>query len=267
MANNVLVLGGTGLVGGYLAKALSDSHNVYAPTRQQLNLQDTHAVLELFNNKDFDIVINCAGSTDADMANYDPAVTNTNLGIFANLYAARKQFGRLLNFGSGAEFDRRVNITSAREEDIFLRQPVDHYGQSKNFAARMCFDTDNFYTLRLFGVFGPTEPDRRLLKRVLAKEDMVLEDKYFDYFYIEDILPVVLHYINSDPKFKDLNLVYPEKTLLSYFVKQFCDIHSLPDNHITVSKTTRSNYTGSSVRIEELNLPMLGVKEGIRRYQ
>jgi UDP-glucose 4-epimerase len=267
MANNVLLLGGTGLVGGYLSQALSDHCNVYAPTRQQLNLQDTHSVLQLFNQKDFDIVINCAGSTNSDMVNYDPEVTNTNLGIFANLYAARNRFGRLINFGSGAEFDRRMNITSAREEDIFIRQPVDHYGQSKNFSARLCFDTENFYTLRLFGVFGPSEPSRRLLKRIIAKEPTEVEDKYFDYYYIEDILPVVLYYINNTPKFKDLNLVYPEKTLLSYFVKQFCDIHKLNSDHITISTTTRLNYTGSSVRIEELNLPLLGVKEGLRRYQ
>lgn len=267
MASNILLLGSTGLVGGYLSKVLPDYCNVYAPTRQQLNLQDTHSVLELFNQKNFDVVINCAGSTDSDMINYNPEVINTNLGIFTNLYAARNRFGRLINFGSGAEFDRRMNITSAREEDIFIRQPVDHYGQSKNFAARLCVNTNNFYTLRLFGVFGSTEPDRRLLKRILAKEPLELEDKYFDYYYIEDILPVVLYYINSTPKFKDLNLVYPEKNLLSYFVKQFCDTHSVTDEHVTISQTTKLNYTGSATRITELNLPIIGVDEGIRRYQ
>ena len=267
MASNILLLGATGLVGGYLANTLPDSYNVYAPIRSQLDLLDTHAVLELFNKKQFDVVINCAGNTNSDMLVHDPVVVNHNLGIFANLYAARSQYGRLINFGSGAEFDRSANINQAREEDIFLRQPLDHYGQSKNFAARLAFDTENFYTLRLFGVFGSQEPPRRLLKRILSKQPVSIQDKYFDYYYIEDILPVVLHYINNKPKFKDLNLVYPEKTLLSYFVKQFCEMYSLSDQHVSVADSMGFNYTGSSTRLQELHLPMLGINEGLRRYQ
>lgn len=267
MASNVLLLGGTGLVGGYLSRILQEYYNVYAPTRQQLNLQDTNSVLELFNQKDYDIVINCAGSTNSNLENYNAEVTNINLGIFTNLYAARNRFGKLINFGSGAEFDRRTSITSAVEEDIFVKQPVDHYGQSKNFAARICFNTENFYTLRLFGVFGATEPGHRLLKRIIANDTVELEDKYFDYYYIEDILPVVLYYINNTPKFKDLNLVYSNKILLSDFVKQFCDQYQLTQDHIFIPRTTQLNYTGSSNKIEQLNLPMLGIKEGIRRYQ
>jgi nucleoside-diphosphate-sugar epimerase len=85
---------------------------------------------------------------------------------------------------------------------LLQRTPVDHYGMSKNIISRRIFESDNCYTLRLFGVFGSNEPKHRLLKRVLSGEAIELEDKYFDYYYIEDILPVVRNYIDKKPKFK-----------------------------------------------------------------
>jgi GDP-L-fucose synthase len=201
------------------------------------------------------------------MLPFDPAAANANLKMFANLYAARGCFGRLIQFGSGAEFDRSRHIFNAREEDLFLSAPIDHYGMSKNICSRIAFDTDNFYTLRLFGVFHHSEPAKRLLPRVLSKEPTVLEDKYFDYIYLEDILPVIEYYIEqATPKFKDINLVYPEKTLLSYFVQKFCDVNKIDDSHVTISAVPGLNYTGSSVRIQELNLPMLGMEQGFERY-
>jgi hypothetical protein len=102
----------------------------------------------------------------------------------------------------------------------------------------------------------------------LSGDPVILEDKYFDYYYIEDLLPVVQYYIDSKkPKYKDLNVVYPTKTLLSYFVKQFCQEHKLDGKNVKLSSTSGLNYTGSSVRIEELNLKLVGYETGLERYK
>ena len=268
MASKILVLGGSGLVGGYLKDALCNDYEVYAPTSLELNLLDKDSVNYFFRNNYFDVVVNCAANTNSQMAPFDDRAYKDNISMFSNVWLERDHYGRLLNFGSGAEFDRSKGIFNAKEEMLFLRGPLDHYGMSKNAIARVVFDTDKCYTLRLFGVFGPQEPEYRLLQKVKSGELVALEDKYFDYFYIEDILPVVQYYIDSEkPKFKDLNLVYPTKTLLSYFVKQFCLLHDLDGTNVKMSPVHGLNYTGSSVRIDDLKLKLLGYKRGLERYK
>lgn len=267
MESKVLILGANGLVGKSLVRAFVNDYEIHAPTRQELDLLDTSSVIEYFNKTKFDVVINCAANTNSRMKPFDAEVLKTNIGIFTNLYAVRDSFGKLINFGSGAEFDRADSIFNAKERNLFLKLPMDHYGMSKNAISRICFDTDNFYTLRLFGVFGPDEAETRLLKVIKNKKEVTLSDKYFDYFYVEDIAPVVRYYINTDkPLYKDLNVVYPTKQLLSYFVKQYCDIHQLFNVKVDIDKEPGLNYTGDSTRLDSLELPLLGIKEGLKRY-
>lgn len=268
MESKILLLGGSGLVGSFLKGALCDDYAVYAPTSLDLDLLDADAVKYFFRNNYFDVVINCAANTNSQMTPFNDQAFKDNISMFNHVWLEREHYGRLINFGSGAEFDRSRGIFNASEEQLFASTPYDHYGMSKNTISRAIFDTDNFYTLRLFGVFGPQEPEYRLLQKVKSGESVVLEDKYFDYFYIEDILPVVHYYIETEkPKFKDINLVYPTKTLLSYFVKQFCQIHNLDRKNIKLSATHGLNYTGNSKRLEELELTLAGYKQGLERYK
>lgn len=268
MESKVLLLGGSGTVGSYLKKKLCKDYELYAPTSKELDLLDNTAVKHFFRNNYFDVVINCAGNTNSQMTPFDDQAFKDNVTMFNNVWVETDHYGRLINFGSGGEFDRSQNIFDAKEEMLFLRDPTDHYGMSKNIISRAVFETDNCYTLRLFGVFGANEPKHRLLKRVLSGDPVILEDKYFDYYYIEDLLPVVQYYIDSKkPKYKDLNVVYPTKTLLSYFVKQFCHEHKLDGKNVKLSSTSGLNYTGSSVRIEELNLKLVGYETGLERYK
>lgn len=265
MASKVLLLGGTGTVGSFLKQTLPDYYSVSAPTRQELNLLDCYAVNNYLRTNNFDVVINCAANTNSSMETFDARAAETNLSMFTGLLLSKNHYGRLINFGSGAEFDRRKDITDVLEDELFLNNPIDHYGMSKNICSRVAYSTENFYTLRLFGVFGPTEPNYRLLKRINTKQPIVLHDKYFDYYYVNDILPVVRYYIDQQPEFKDINLVYEEKYLLSNFVKLYQEIHNLNDN-ITISKTKDFNYTGNGSKLASLNLPLLGITHGLKNY-
>jgi hypothetical protein len=131
----------------------------------------------------------------------------------------------------------------------------------------LALDQTNFYTLRLFGVFHRTEKSRRLLPKVLSKELIALEDRYFDYFYLEDLLPIVEYYIQTEnPKYKDLNVVYNEKVLLSNFVKSFCQIHNIDNSHITIGHRSKLDYTGSGEKLKNLSLPLKGMTYGLQKY-
>ena len=194
-------------------------------------------------------------------------VARDNLVSFTNLFACRQHIGKVIHFCSGAAYDRSRSLDNIVEEELLSSYPIDAYGLSKNISAKLSLDQTNFYTLRLFGVFHKTEKERRLLPKVLSKEPMVLEDRYFDYFYLEDLLPVVEYYIQAEtPKYKDLNVVYDEKILLSNFVKGFCQIHNIDDSHVTIGHRSELDYTGSGQKLKNLSLPLKGIVYGLQKY-
>jgi GDP-L-fucose synthase len=263
----IAILGGRGVVGGFLTPSLSSNHEVTPITRDTFDLSDYHAMSDHFNKNPYDVVINTAINPDSQMTASTQVATD-NLTIFTNMYACRNSFGRVLQFCSGAEFDRRQSLDSTTEDSLFTHKPIDPYGLSKNACAKISYTTENFYNIRLFGVFYPTEAARRLLPKILLNHQVHLEDKYFDYLYLEDLLPVVEYYIdNTTPRFKDINVVYPEKTLLSDFVKTFCKLHDLSGDNITYGERSELNYTGDSTRFDSLDLQRLGSIVGMKKYR
>ena len=262
----IAILGARGTVGGFLYSSLSQKYAVTGITRDQLDLMDATAVDNYFAHNPFDVVFNAAINPDSRVI-ADVKVAQDNFTLFTNLYRVRHMFGRVIHFGSGAEFDQTRPISNVHEENLFGIMPTDPYGMSKNVTSRIAYTTDNWYTLRLFGVFYPTELPRRLLPKILSNQPVTLTDKYFDYLYLEDLLPVAEAYINNTPVHKDMNLVYPTKILLSDFVKRFCDYHLLSGDNITYGEFSDLSYTGNGDKWQSLNMPQLGIDMGMIKYK
>ena len=262
----IAVLGARGTVGGFLYNSLKTHYNVTGVTRDELDLTNAQAVCNYFSNNPFDVVFNAAINPDSRVI-ADIQVAQDNFALFTNLYAVRNMFGRVIHFASGAEFDQHRPIVNAREEDLFNIMPADSYGMSKNVTSRIAYTTDNWYTLRIFGTFHPTELPRRLLPRILSNAHVTVTDKYFDYLNLEDLLPVAEAYINNTPQHKDINLVYPEKILLSEFVKRFCSHHSLSGNNITYGDFSELSYTGNGDKWASLNMRLEGIDMGMLKYK
>jgi hypothetical protein len=65
---------------------------------------------------------------------------------------------------------------------------------------RLANNIDGFFNLKLFGVFDENELNTRFIKsnllRYINRENMVIhKNKFMDFFYIEDLVKVVKHYI------------------------------------------------------------------------
>jgi len=262
----IAVLGARGTVGGFLYNALRDRYSVTGITRTELDLTDAEAVRDYFGENAFDVVFNAAINPDSRVI-ADVKVAQDNFTLFTNLYEVRNMFGRVVHFASGAEFDQRIPISNAREEDLFRIMPSDPYGMSKNVTSRIAYSTDDWYTLRLFGVFHPTELPRRLLPKILSNQPVTITDKYFDYLNLEDLLPIAEAYINDTPVFKDMNVVYPDKMLLSEFVKRFCSYHSLSGDNITYGDYSELSYTGNGDKWASLYMPLQGIDTGLKKYK
>jgi GDP-L-fucose synthase len=260
----IAVLGSNGFVGSSLTKHLSNGHLVIPVTRKNLNLLDPIEVRGFLNKNKFDVVINAAATMQGDTLLDD---TRNNLGLFMNFYNNADMFGKFINLGSGAEFDRSTNIDCASENTIFDVLPNDCYGFGQNMKSRISYQTNNFYTIRIFNCFGKNEIATRIFPRFIKNPNdfQITNDRYFDYFSIWDLFNVVDHCIENTWTIKDVNAVYTEKFKISDVLEKFCRLNNLESNFSVVS-TSMNNYTGSGDLLASLDLNLKGLDFGLKTY-
>ena len=129
----------------------------------------------------------------------------------------------------------------------------------------MCADTENFYTLRIFGNVHYTEKDFRFFKKLSTSTNFVInEDRKFDYFNLEDILAVANFVIDESPSIRDVNLVYKDKLLLTEQVSLFCDVNKISPE--VVVNSTGYHLTGNPDNLLSFNLPLQGLVKGFEKY-
>jgi nucleoside-diphosphate-sugar epimerase len=259
----IAVLGSRGFVGRNIASHLGMSHDVTGVTRDTINMLDPIAVKKFLEDNLFDVIINCAAVMTNDETLHD---ARNNLGMFMNFYNNGELFGKFINTASGAEFDRTMNIDMMLESAIFNRMPSDSYGWGQNIKSRLCVDKDNFYNIRIFNCFGYGELDSRIFPRLIRQKQMeITNDRYFDYFSIQDLCKVVEHCIDNDWPIKDVNAVYPDKHKISQVLSLFCKVKNLQPNLKIVSEGL-NNYTGSGLSLQTLGIKLDGLEKGIRDY-
>lgn len=261
----IAVLGSNGFIGSSITKYLSKNNTVVPVTRQTLNLLNQIEVRNFLKSNYFDVVINAA----AIMTNSnDIQDTRNNLGIFMNFHTCSSLFGKFINTGSGAEFDRTLNIEYAKEYDIFDVIPQDSYGFGQNIKSRLCYEKRNFYTLRIFNCFGLGEPSTRLFPRLLSSVGKfnITNDRYFDYFSIQDLLKVIDNLIDNDLNTTDINCVYNKKYKISEVAKKFIDFHNL-NIELNIESHSQNNYTGDGLKLEMLGLNLIGLDNGLKLYK
>jgi nucleoside-diphosphate-sugar epimerase len=261
----IAIVGSNGFVGRSLGSFLSNDYNVYPITSQSINLLDSKQTQDFLQKHKFDVIINAAARMS------DPASINdtyNNLGLFMNLYNNRNWFGKMINLASGAEFDRSIDINNVTEEEIFNRMPNDSYGFGQNVKSRLCYDTKNFYTLRIFNCFGSGELSSRLFPKFLSCTDTftITNDRYFDFFSIQDLCTVVEHFATaSSIPYKDINCVYQNKLLISETILKFAEIKNIT-TPIEITSSIDKNYTGSGQKLAKLNIKLDGLENGFKNY-
>lgn len=265
----ILITGAGGFLGSLLAKNLAH-YDVHALTRQQLNLTDASAVADHFSTAKYDVILHCGAAGRNTPAVEDWNIVSSNLASVLNLMTHRQCFGKLINIGSGAEFDITTDIDDAVETEIFNRNPKYSYGLSKNIIARYLSEQPNCFTLRLFGCFDSTEDDRRLLKKfhsvVSSGKRFDLQDRKFDMISVDDFTVVVESILNNTVTHQNINCVYTQKYRLSEILSVYCDKHGLDKSLINVTGQGL-NYTGNGNILSQYRLPFQGLEQALINYE
>lgn len=246
----VLITGGSGYIARSIKNSLWDKYHIMAPGKDELDLTDSKSVDKFFKDKYFDAVIHTAIKGAATPRDPDETISFWNLVMFYNLLSKKDHFSKLINIGSGAE--------------RYLAETP--YGHSKSIINKLVYKYDNFYTLRIYGVFDEDELDTRFIKasikNVLQGNPIKIhQDKLMDFIYMPDLISIVEHYATGKDLLKEIDCIYDDTVSLSNIAKQIntLSVNKVPIN--IVDPLPGQNYIGT---YSELPVAFVGLEQGIR---
>lgn len=272
----ILITGGQGFLGKNLFAYLKGTYQTENPGRQRLNLLNSDKVFQYLKEKQFDVIVHTAVyDAVAVDSTKDPAkVLEFNLKMFFNLVRAQNFFGKMIYFGSGAEFNRSDWKPKMREDYFDCHVPVDQYGLSKYIMTKYALSHKKIYNLRLFGVFGKDDDWKtRIIPNLCSLAAMNLplvidQNKYYDYLYAGDLVKVIRWFIEHNPKKKVYNVCTGQtidfQTIASKIIK--ISGKKLPlkikkrglgkeysgDNHLLLSEIKSFRFTPMDLALESV---------------
>ncbi len=249
----ILLTGASGFIGRNLKEHLSDRYLIFSPSHKQLDLLKEKNVREYVLSNQIDTVIHAA--VHVPMFNGPEDEYENDMKMFHNLYEMHENFDKIIYFGSGAEYDKRYDISMVKEEQIGEHIPVSDYGRAKFDMNQIARGSDNIYNLRLFGIFGKYELWQiKFLSNIICKAlyDLPLtirKDCYFDYLYIDDLVRIVEWFIENQPKHHDYNTCSGRQYQLSEFADMVLEVCGKDLPVILLNEDRNLNYSASNERL------------------
>jgi UDP-glucose 4-epimerase len=210
----ILITGGNGFIARNLLEHLKVDHTVDCLGRAMFDLLDAARVEDRLRVHKYDVVIHAATYDAAPKhSTKNPAlVLENNLKMFFHLARCHQHFGRMLYFGSGAEFSRPYWTPKMPESYFDCHVPHDPYGFSKYLMNLHAQASAKIYNLRLFGLFGPDDDWRtRFLSnaccRAVLDQSLVMnQNRRFDHLYMGDLARIVRWFLTASPQHHTYNV-------------------------------------------------------------
>ena len=192
----ILLLGSSGFIGLNLKEYLinfKEEYQLFTPSSRDLDLTKESMVYDYLKEYKFDVVIHAAVCNPRRLAEgtiYHEL--DSDLRMFFNLERYHELFGKMLYFGSGAEYDKSENISSVNETVLGNGVPKNEYGLAKYIIGKQIEQSRNIYNLRIFGLYGKYENWRTTFisgaccKAIKNLPITIRQNVYFDYLYIDD---------------------------------------------------------------------------------
>ena len=251
----ILLTGSGGFIGGALQQAWQSKYDLYAPNHKELDLLESDSVEDCLKKGYFDVVVHAANTNDIIHPELASRQIEYNLRMFCNLVRCKDYFGKILYFGSGAEYDKDHYVPKMKEDYFGSYIPADPYGFSKYIMSIMTGTTDNVYDLRLFGVFGIGEEWRRrfisnMIYQALTGNEMKMnQNMMFDYLYIEDLINVLNCFLTHTPKYHHYNIC-SGRTVSLYDLARIIQNATDTKAEIAMSSTNwKREYSGDNSRL------------------
>lgn len=268
----ILISGGDGNLSQIIKKHLYNQHEIISLSRKEVNFLNFNEIDSFFkNNSNFDVLIHTAivGGRRTKEDNHD--VVYNNLLMFENIIQFAHLFKIIINFDSGAIYDRETDIYNRKENEL-LTVPKDYYGFSKYLIYKRSLSYNNVFNFRIFNIFHTTEESDRFIKscfisKLNNKSVKIFQDKYFDFVYEDDFIEIIKHYINNcnsrDNLIKTFNLSYQQKYKLSDVAKMIMKNDTMIE---IINPNLTNNYSGDSIELDKMNIQLDGLEKSLEKY-
>ncbi len=201
-AVKILLLGANGFVGHNLADYFcnKEGYIVDKPNHSELDALDEKAIFKHLIKTDYDVVLNCL---DRNMC-ADSTYAEQRLRMYHNLANHSDLYGKMIWFGSGAEYGRQLSLIKVSEQEFGRQIPLDSYGFALYQMSLHTLSSTNIYNLRLFGIFGKYENWQKrfisngICKALLGYPLTIRQNRIMDYLDIDDLANIVKWTIDNE---------------------------------------------------------------------
>jgi len=246
--------GGRGFIGRTLKEQMASKYDIFAPPHKELDLCEAEDVKRYIATNKIEAVVHAAVHVPSVNGQSDEYLND--MKMFMNLERLCGEVDKIVYFGSGAEYDKRYDITMATEEMIGNSMPVSEYGFAKYTMNAIARQSSNIYNLRLFGVFGKNEPwqvkfiSTLCYKAVHQLPLTVRKDCAFDFLYVDDMMPVVDWVLENSPAYHDYNLCSGTSHLLSEIAEMVKEMAEISEDILFLNEGRDLDYTGDNTRLK-----------------
>ncbi|OGK12435.1 hypothetical protein A3C98_00485 [Candidatus Roizmanbacteria bacterium RIFCSPHIGHO2_02_FULL_37_15] len=274
MKLKILLTGGNGFIGRNFIEQKNKKYHILHPTHSELDLARTKAVDNFFKKKGpFDIVLHAAtvGGKRSEKGMRD--VAEINLRIFFNIIRNKKYWKKMIHFGTGSEYDKSQDIKDVKEGDFGKRIPADSFGFYKYVTAKYIESLLlPIYHIRLFGIYGKYEDyhvrltSNLICKYILRLPLTMIQNAYFDYLYIDDLIKILDFFIEKEPRYRFYNVGTGKSISLLSIAKIINRLSNYSMPIRVLKKGLNKEYTcdNSLLRKELKNFRFTPIGEGIR---
>lgn len=257
MTCSILLTGGNGFIGRNLIELMGSKYRILAPGSKELNLLDEDAVAKFLAENEIEYIIHSATTPGHRNAPVVPDLVARNLRMFFNLARNKQRYKKMIYLGSGGIYDGRHYVPRMREDYFDTHVPADPHGFSKYVLSKYIEHDPSIVELRIFGIFGKYEDYAiRFISNAICKTLFELpitlkQNRRFDYIYVNDLVPIIEHFIHHSTSHNIFNVCNDQATdLLELAEKVRTIANSKPE--IIVGQPGRGlEYSGDNSLLHE----------------
>jgi nucleoside-diphosphate-sugar epimerase len=268
----ILITGSSGFIGKNIVQSLRQNFTLLTPSHKDLDLLSQSEVHQFFLKNDIDFVIHCANFGGTRKTKGTGEVIQKNTRMFFNLAENQDYYTRLINLGSGAEYNKSRNLQNVSENEFGKDIPRDEYGFSKYIISKYIEKTENIYCLRLFGIFGKYEDyefkfiSNAIVKNLFHMPIAIRQNVNFSWLYIDDFLKILDFFLTHTPNYSTYNITPSSPTDLVSIAQLINSLSDFKSEICVENDGLNLEYSGNNARLKEDvgNVPFTPMKSNIK---
>jgi len=165
----IFIVGSTGMLGSECKKVFSQDHEVFCPSKKDVNIISWDVVIESLTEVSPDVILNCVGFNDVEACETEEfTVRKINVEGPRNLAQASARFGcKMVHISCGHVFDGQKGMPQPYFEDD-TPNPISAYGKSKlESETAVRGNSPNYIIVRSMCLYGLNR--KNLIKSTLAQ--------------------------------------------------------------------------------------------------